>query len=272
MARYFRVTIGTKLNSLFSIVYDTVTNVGNFNHTALIYNREQDTYRSAVNVTYNELTQYNYAVVQTDDDVHKLKIVDENGYCDGCLSEELGSPIGSGNPASTANISIYNYVSNSSGASFPTYYGMPTNYSWNAGQSVTDGSGTGKVHGVTNKSDETVYIRLKAEVFSGTHYPDAVAEIVYDSNGGNSYLYIGTLGGTQNISPGSGTVTNTSPQYSGNTYWTLGPGKFIAFGIHPGYYTAISKVSDITYTLAFSTSDSVSSTQTEITYYTSYPN
>lgn len=270
MARYFRVTIGTKLNSLFSIVYDTVTDIGNFNHTAFIYNREQNTYRSAVNVTYNELTQYNYAVVQTDNDVHKLKIVDENGYCDGCLSEELGSPIGSGNPASTANIFIYNYVSNSSGASFPTYYGMPTNYSWNAGQSVTDGTGTGKVHGVTNNSDETVYIRLKAEVSSGTHYPDAVAEIVYDgNNSGNSYLYIGTLGGTQNISPGSGTVTNTSPQYSGNTYWTLGPGKSIAFGIHPGYYTANSRVSDITYTLAFSTSASVLSTQTEISNYQS---
>ena len=275
MAKYFRVTIGTSLQSTFSIKYSTTGNSSVYDHTADIYNLSNNTYSTATNVSYNQLTDNGGAIVRTDNDVYKLTIIDQNGHCSNCTSEAYGTISNPSNPATTSNVYIYNYVSNSGGSSFPVWYGAGTNNEWSAGSDVTDGQGSGKVSGVQNNSSDDLYIRLKAFTYtSGTYYPDGVAEIVYDGDGRNTFtggakqqLYIGTFGGSQNIYPGSGAMTSSSPQYSGMNYWRLGPNKAIAFGIHPGYYNSTSRVSQIKYTLAFSTSVSVSSTQTEITQY-----
>lgn len=93
MAKYFKVTIGTRLTSVFSIVYDTVTNVNTFNHTASIYDSLTNTYSEASDITYDQLTDNGGAIVRTDDDVYKLKIIDENDYCNDCTSVAFQSEL-----------------------------------------------------------------------------------------------------------------------------------------------------------------------------------
>lgn len=283
MAKYFRITIGTSLQTTFSVKYSTTSNPSTYDHIADIYIPSSGTFSTAASISYNQLTDNGGAIVRTDDDVYKLTIIDQNGYCSSCISEEFGTASSSGgsDPATTSNVEIYNYISNSNGSNFPIRYGQVLTTSggtintWNAGSDPTDGSGSGMATGVRNYSDDELYIRLKAFTYQGgTYYPDAIAEILYDGDGRNApggvkkALYIGTTGGSQNIYPGTGAMTSTSPQYSGGQYyWRLGPNKSIFFGIHPGYYTAISRNSAINYTLSFSTSSSVTSTQTTITRY-----
>ena len=80
MAKYFRVTIGTRLDSLFSVVYSTNSNYTSFNHTADIWS-ETTPYVAATNLTYDQLTDNGGLIVVTDDDVYKIRIIDQNGYC-----------------------------------------------------------------------------------------------------------------------------------------------------------------------------------------------
>jgi len=88
--KYFKVTIGTRLDSTFKIVYNLTSSLLDFNNTASIYDRSANTYSPAVNVTYDELTEEGAAIVRTDDDVYQLKIEDENDYCADCTSNSFG--------------------------------------------------------------------------------------------------------------------------------------------------------------------------------------
>lgn len=272
--KYFKVTIGTKLDSLFSVVYDTETNTGSFDHTGSIYDYSTNTYSTAANLTYDQLTDNGGACIRTDDDVFTLKIIDENGYCAGCISEEYGVASsggsgGSGGSApSTSNIYIYNYQTGQSSngyiASFPIYYGKWSEYNY--------GNSTGTTHGVRNDSNQDVYIRLMAKTYGGgTFYPDAIAVKVFEMNnpsGNLTNMYIGSYFGSQNIYP-STSITSGNPAYSGNNYWQLGKnGGIIVFGIDAGVYTSVSRTNTISYTLAYSTTLPASGTQIEITTYT----
>lgn len=84
--KYFKATIGTRLDSTFKIVYDLTSSLLDFNNTASIYDISAYTYSPAVNVTYDELTEEGAAIVRTNDDISQLKIEDENGYCLDCTS------------------------------------------------------------------------------------------------------------------------------------------------------------------------------------------
>jgi hypothetical protein len=89
MAKYFRVTIESNLQSTFSVVYSTNSNPTSFNHTADIWS-ETTPYVAATNLTYLQLTDNGGLVVVTDDDVYQIKIEDENGYCNDCTSTAFG--------------------------------------------------------------------------------------------------------------------------------------------------------------------------------------
>ena len=84
--KYFKTTIGTRLDSTFKIVYDLTSSLLNFTNTASIYDRSANTYSPAVNVTYDELTEEGAAIVRTDNGISQLKIEDENDYCSDCTS------------------------------------------------------------------------------------------------------------------------------------------------------------------------------------------
>lgn len=89
MAKYFRVTIESNLQSTFSVVYSTNSNSTVFDHTADIWS-ETTPYVAATNLTYLQLTDNGGLVVVTDDDVYQIKIEDENGYCNDCTSTAFG--------------------------------------------------------------------------------------------------------------------------------------------------------------------------------------
>jgi hypothetical protein len=89
MAKYFRVTIESNLQSTFSVVYSTNSNPTSFDHTADIWS-ETTPYVAATNLTYLQLTDNGGLVVVTDDDVYQIKIEDENGYCNDCTSTTFG--------------------------------------------------------------------------------------------------------------------------------------------------------------------------------------
>jgi hypothetical protein len=89
MAKYFRVTIESNLQSTFSVVYSTNSNPTSFDHTADIWS-ETTPYVAATNLTYLQLTDNGGLVVVTDDDVYQIKIEDENDYCNDCTSTAYG--------------------------------------------------------------------------------------------------------------------------------------------------------------------------------------
>ena len=89
MAKYFRVTIGTQLISTFKVSYSTNSNPNVFNHTADIW-AETTPYSPATGLTYDQLTDNGGLIVVTDDDVYKIRIEDENDYCNDCTSTAYG--------------------------------------------------------------------------------------------------------------------------------------------------------------------------------------
>ena len=267
MSKYFRVTIGTRLDSTFSIKYSTISNSSTYDHTADIYNPTSETYSTATNISYSQLTDNGGAIVRTDDDVYKLTIVDQNGYCNNCISEEFGTIPVISNPPSTSNIYIYLYDSGQSSngyvSSFPIYYQKWSEYNY--------GNNTGRTHGVRNDSDQDVYIRLMAKTYiNGTLTPDAIAVKLYEQSnpiGNNNTIYIGSYFGGTNIYPSS-TISYNNPAYSYNGVWQLGKnGGIIIFGIDTAVYSQASQTNSISYTLAYSVSGAVNGTQTEITSY-----
>jgi hypothetical protein len=272
MAKYFRITIGTSLQTTFSVKYSTTSNPSTYDHIADIYIPSSGTFSTAASISYNQLTDNGGAIVRTDDDVYKLTIIDQNGYCSSCISEEFGTASSSGggtsSPPSTSNIYIYNYETGQSSngyvSSFPIYYQKWSEFNY--------GTTQGKTHGVKNDSTQDVYIRLMAKTYGGGNFsPDAIAVKVFEMNnpsGNSTNMYIGSYFGSQHIYPSS-TISFNSPAYSGNNYWRLGKnGGLIVFGIDAGVYTAVSQINTISYTLAYSTTLPASGTQVEITSYT----
>ena len=258
MAKYFRVTIGTRLDSVFSIVYDTVTNVNTFNHTASIYDNLTNTYSEASDITYDQLTDDGGAIVRTDDDVYKLKIIDENDYCNDCTSEEYGTiPTPPSNSPSNSTITIDNIYSYSGGSTYPvsnTYSGtLPQDYNNLPSGTYpgeyyyqTTSNKWGYSHRIVNNSTSDLYIRLQAFTFnSGTKVASAYAHVLFSMGGSGGstsatdFVIDSTFNGGSTITP-SGNITSTNPAYS-TSYWTLSKnGGIIVFGIHPAYYQADS--------------------------------
>tara|TARA_B110000285_G_scaffold226168_1_gene285479 strand:- start:67 stop:759 length:693 start_codon:yes stop_codon:yes gene_type:complete len=87
MAKYYKVTITTQLLSTFKVTYSTNSNPTVFDHTAGIWDVSGAPYTSAINLNYNQLTDNGGLIVVVDDDVYRIKIEDENGYCTDCVSD-----------------------------------------------------------------------------------------------------------------------------------------------------------------------------------------
>jgi hypothetical protein len=271
MAKYYRVTITTQLLSTFKVTYSTNSNPTVFNHTAGIWDVSGAPYTSAINLTYNQLTDNSGLMVVVDDDVYRIRIEDENGYCTDCVSDIFGEAIVENNAPNQQNVYIYNYYAGSDGSSFPVNVNNPRSL-----YNITGGGsgGSGAANGVQNNSNQTIYVRLMAKTnSSGNHSFDAMSRAMYTSYpqnhlDGNNLVYIGDFGSNTNYYPSS-TVSFNNPAYSGQQYYyILPPGQRIFAGINPNYYGS-NHSPNVTYTFAFSTNISVSSTQTEITRYIS---
>lgn len=266
MAKYYRVTITTQLLSTFKVAYSTNSNPTVFNHTAGIWDVSGIPYPSAINLTYNQLTDNGGLMVVVDDDVYRIRIEDENGYCNDCVSDAFGEVIVEDNSPNQQNVYIYNYYAGSDGSSFPVNVN-------NTRSLYNISGGVGATNGVQNDSNQTIYVRLMAKTNSGgAHTFDAMSRAVYTGYpqthlDENNLVYIGDFG-SYNYYP-SPTVSINNPAYSGQQYYyILPPGKQIVAGIHPNYYNGAHSP-NVTYTFAFSTSNNVTSPQTEITRYIS---
>tara|TARA_B110000902_G_scaffold47679_1_gene54193 strand:- start:3455 stop:4252 length:798 start_codon:yes stop_codon:yes gene_type:complete len=263
MAKYYRVTITTQLLSTFKVAYSTNSNPTVFNHTAGIWDASGAPYIDCINLTYNQLTDNNGLMVVVDDDVYRIVIEDENGYCIDCVSDVFGEVVVEDNSPNQQNVYITGFESNSGGSSFPVNVNN-NNSTWHVGPPKS-----GRTHSVLNMSNQTIYVRLMGKKYgTGTVDFDAMAQVVYSSTSqphlsSDKLVYMGSYFGSQNISPNP----PTNPSYSGQQYYYIVPaGGNFRFGIQPNYYRTAS--SNSYYTMAFSTSNSVTSTQTEITRYT----
>jgi hypothetical protein len=270
MAKYYRVTITTQLLSTFKVAYSTNSNPTVFNHTAGIWDVSGAPYTSAINLTYNQLTDNGGLMVVVDDDVFRIRIEDENGYCTDCVSDIFGEAVVEDNSPNQQNVYIYGYYAGSDGSSFPVNVNNTRSL-----YNITGGGsgGSGAANGVQNNSNQTIYVRLMAKTYSGgNHNFDAMSRAMYTSSpqshlDEHKLVYIGDFGST-NYYPSS-TVSRDNPSYSGQQYYyRIPPGGQIFAGINPNYYSGTHSP-NVTYTFAFSTSNSVTSTQTEITRYIS---
>tara|TARA_B110000211_G_C14086833_1_gene557062 strand:+ start:2403 stop:3365 length:963 start_codon:yes stop_codon:yes gene_type:complete len=90
MARYFIATVTAELISQYRVEYSTTSSPTNFNGIALI--SPYGVNDQAENLTYFDLTDGLGLTVQVPDSVYRIRIVDQNGYCEDCSSFPL-SPL-----------------------------------------------------------------------------------------------------------------------------------------------------------------------------------
>ena len=90
MARYFIATVTAELISQYRVEYSTTSSPTNFNGIALI--SPYGVNDQAENLTYFDLTDGLGLTVQVPDSVYRIRIVDQNSYCEDCSSSPL-SPL-----------------------------------------------------------------------------------------------------------------------------------------------------------------------------------
>ncbi len=214
--KYFRVTIGTRLDSVFSIVYDTVSNTNTFDHTASIYDSSTNTYSDAANITYDQLTNEGGAIVRTDDDIYKLKIIDENNYCSDCISEEFGTA--STSVFRISQINHPNFFTNGFNGLIDTEGGDGSSDPISAETTLTPG----ETRGISYEALESVTSWTATYNRSNTYLTEV--DVIISSNG--------TLGAVQGNNQLNGTNT-----YS-NAPFAVTAGQYIIFVVRNNHPSA----------------------------------
>ena len=147
MARYFIVTLTAQMITQYKVVYSITSNTSNFDSIALV--SPYGATDLAENLTYFDLTDGLGLTVKVPDNVHRIRIVDQNNYCGDCESPTFtpipaqynyyavtGCP-GSNNAGRDMYIRTYQTMENSNsiiyGVDSYSRYSTITEQSWLAG-------------------------------------------------------------------------------------------------------------------------------------------
>jgi hypothetical protein len=147
MARYFIVTLTAQMVTQYKVVYSITSNTSNFDSIALV--SPYGATDLAENLTYFDLTDGLGLTVKVPDNVHRIRIVDQNNYCGDCESPTFtpipaqynyyavtGCP-GSNNAGRDMYIRTYQTMENSNsiiyGVDSYSRYSTITEQSWLAG-------------------------------------------------------------------------------------------------------------------------------------------
>jgi len=197
MARYFKVNIGTNLQTTFKVIYSTNGNATTFDHTASIWDENGVPYDPATGLTYEQMTTNGALTVFTDDDVYQVRIIDENGYCsdienNNCTSIVYGTSqviYSLSGIRLDRELTAFNYVGSQNNDLYLSSNSNSGYYSINGSVNTTYGPGTaaGDVTPVQNNRFQSGNNTKTFDSSSGYNFGNPGGALWYSLSGSDGY-------------------------------------------------------------------------------------